>query len=725
MVGLAKKLLVIGAGKYQLPGIIKAKEMGLEVIATDYDPKAIGFNYCDHYYLIDVKNKEENVKIARKHNIDGVVSFESEVTVRTVAYVAEKLNLAGINSQVALNATNKLRMRGLFKKFNVPSVKFFEITSLESLYNAANILGFPFILKPADSSGSRGVKILNSIEEIPDALKKAKDYSISKTCIAESFFEGIECTIEGFSFKGEHTILAISQKKKPETKYRVATELFYPPTFSDDIIMKIKNAVNAAVKALRIENAMTHTEVIVNDEGELILVEVAARGGGFNISNKIVEYITGFDPIYALIKLSIGENITIDIKTQNSAILKFYAPNPGILEKVEGIEKLKEIKNTEVDFFINEGEIIPPLMTDGSRTASIISWGKNREEVINYVKQVEEAIKFKISPLDCIIVSFGNNKYGLGHISRIRSIISLLRKKDYKIIAIQNINPFKMSDILLKDEKSYKKYLKLVSDEIQEINSYILLLDLPFNDILINKLPLITKSNFKRKVIALDFFGYQSNDIDVSINLVNHNLHKDDKVKIEIFSGIEYSIIRDDFWPLRELIKSVKNDDEYLDILITFGGSDPKGLTKEGIKLCENWKKKGKKLNITVVLGELNQVDLSENYTVLKSPENFHSLLAKSDIVLTSGGITSLEACFVGTPIIVFPQLPEHEFFFKWLERQGLALFYNSPNLDKIFNKTYREKMIENQKKKVDGSGALNIFELINQKLILHKEELK
>ena len=398
MVNLAKILLVVGAGKYQTPGIIKAKRMGINVIATDYDPYAIGFKLSNYSHIVDVKDKEGNLELAKKYKIDGVVSFATELAVPTVAYIAEKLKLPGINLETALNATNKLRMRQLFKRFNVPSVPFFEIKSLKTLFNAANELGFPFIIKPVDSSGKKGVTVINTIDSIPDAFNWAISQSSSKTCIAEKFFEGIECTIEGFAYKGKHTVYAISQKKKPDTKYRVATELFYPPTFRDDIIKKIEKSVTDAVSALGIDNAMTHTEVIVNEKGELIIVEVAARGGGFGIADKIIEYITGFDPITALIQLSIGEEVKIDVKKHNSAVLKFFAPDPGIMDKIEGKEKLQNIENTEVEFFVNEGEVIPVLMTDGSRTGSIISWGSNRNQVQQQLQEAEQAIHFKISP---------------------------------------------------------------------------------------------------------------------------------------------------------------------------------------------------------------------------------------------------------------------------------------------------------------------------------------
>lgn len=317
--------------------------------------------------------------------------------------------------------------------------------------------------------------------------------------------------------------------------------------------------------------------------------------------------------------------------------------------------------------------------------------------------------------MNIVAISFGNNKYGLGHLSRIKTLISLLKKNNFKIITIQNVNPFNLSDISIRNEKSYEKYLKIVSDEVQKINSHVLLLDLPFNDILLNELPNLVKSGFNRKVIALDFFDYQSNYMDVAINLVNHNLTKLDNVKIVLYSGIEYAVISEPFWPLRKEIKREKEDFDLLDVLITFGGSDPKGLTKEGIKLCENWKKMGNDLNITIVLGEFSKINVEGDNTILKSPPDFPSILAKSDIALTSGGITSLEACFIGTPLVVFPQVPEHKTFFKWLENQGLAVFFDSPDLMKILNKNFRERMISNQMQKVDGNGAIRIIDIIKQ----------
>lgn len=400
---MTKKILVVGAGTYQVPIIRKAKELGLQVIATDFNPEAEGFAFCDNYEVLDVKDKQGNLNIARKYKIDGVVSFATEIAVKTVAYVAKEMVLPGVSVEAAHNSTNKIQMRKIFEENNLPTVSFCEVSSLETAFEAAEKLGFPFVLKPAESSGSRGVTVITAENQIPEAFTSAQNHATEKKlCLAEAFFEGLECTIEGFSNKGEHTILAISEKKKPETKYRVATELFYPPSFAEHIVHHIEDVINKAVEVLGIEIGSTHSEVIVNLETEeLIIVEVAARGGGFGISDKIIQYITGFDPVEALIKTAIGEDVSLENLTLNSAILKFFTPTfeSVILDKIITKPGLADVKNTEIEFFIKEGEIIPVLTTDGSRTGSIISWAKTPEEVKKQVQEAESLIEFKLSPL--------------------------------------------------------------------------------------------------------------------------------------------------------------------------------------------------------------------------------------------------------------------------------------------------------------------------------------
>ena len=104
---MRKKILFVGAGRFQLPGILKAKEMGLEVVAVDGDADAPGLEIADVSAVLDVRNVQGVLEISKVHKIDAVMSIASEVSVRTVAEVAFVLGLPGIHPEVAKKVTDK------------------------------------------------------------------------------------------------------------------------------------------------------------------------------------------------------------------------------------------------------------------------------------------------------------------------------------------------------------------------------------------------------------------------------------------------------------------------------------------------------------------------------------------------------------------------------------------------------------------------------------------
>ena len=374
--------------------------MGLTTIALDGDPQAQGFCVADFSYVVDVRNKTEALKIAKKHNVHGVLTIASDICVPTVAYVAKGMNLPGIDPKVAEVATNKFLMRRKFKEFHLPSPRFFQTKSLTEVRQIASILKYPFVIKPVDNAGSRGVSVVTKKEGLKCAFELAKKNSRIGELILEEFIEGIECTIEAMSYEGKTEILAISDKKKPDGKYRVATDLVYPADFPKGIIGEIKRVIKLAIKAIGIEMGPTHSEVIVTPQGRPVLVEVAARGGGFKVFSDVVFLASGVDAEKETIKMSLGLPVDIKPKFEKGVVLHFFAPPPGILKEVIGLEDLKSIPQIEVGLFKKVGDRIPPLATDGSRTGYLISWGKSRKEALKKVQTVENRIKFIVEAPD-------------------------------------------------------------------------------------------------------------------------------------------------------------------------------------------------------------------------------------------------------------------------------------------------------------------------------------
>ena len=392
-----KILMVIGAGKYQLPAIIKAKEMGLKVIATDLNPEAPGFRYADFHRIIDVKNMENNLEVAREFAIDGVISIVSELGVRTTAYIAEQLALPGLKYEAAIAATDKAIMRKKFLQANLPSPKFFKINTKEEAFAAILKLGLPVIIKPTDNSGSRGVTKIEKLADLDFSFSWAKENSGRGDIIVEQFLPGTEMTIEALSYNGKHHILAMCSKKRMPFPHCVSIDLTYPPPFPAEVLAKVKKVVISALNALGINRGATHTEVMMTDRGPM-LVEVAARGGGFGIFSDIVPFVSGVDIVKECIKIAMGYEVNISSKYSRAAVLRFFSFPQGKIKKITGLQEARKIKGIYlIELAARAGERVKPITSDGSRHGHIVAFAETREEAICRADLAEATIKFEIA----------------------------------------------------------------------------------------------------------------------------------------------------------------------------------------------------------------------------------------------------------------------------------------------------------------------------------------
>ncbi len=124
---MKKKLFIVGASVLQLPAILKAKEMGLEVAVADYDPKAVGIEYADAFYEVSTIDADGITAAAEDFGADGIMTLATDMPMRSVAAAAQKLGLPGISPQTAVKATDKGEMIKAFKEYSVESPWFFII----------------------------------------------------------------------------------------------------------------------------------------------------------------------------------------------------------------------------------------------------------------------------------------------------------------------------------------------------------------------------------------------------------------------------------------------------------------------------------------------------------------------------------------------------------------------------------------------------------------------
>ena len=373
-----KKLAIIGASYLQLPLVRKAKEMGLETICFAWEEGAVCKEVADHFYPIDVKEKEQILEECQRIGINGITTIAADLPVSTINYVASKMGLISNPVEYSETTTNKFDMRRCFMANGVPSPKF----SLVKEKGNYDIKGFqfPLIVKPTDRSGSKGVeKVLDPVQ-LEMAINRAKKESFEHKAIIEEFVTGREISVESISYEGKHYILQITDKVTTGAPFFVELEHHQPSSLSDDIKSHVKQIVLHALDALHIQYGASHSELKITEDGDIRVIEIGARMGGDFIGSDLVRLSTGYDFLKGVIEVALGEFHEPEITEQNYSGVFFLAEETKKLKKViENRQHYPEIVEAEIT-----DDTLRPVECSADRSGYLIYQSKTSK--IDYEK---------------------------------------------------------------------------------------------------------------------------------------------------------------------------------------------------------------------------------------------------------------------------------------------------------------------------------------------------
>ena len=394
-----KKLMILGASILQLPAIKKAKEMGLYTIAVDMDKDAIGFKYSDKNYQVSTVDIDGVLEVVKKEKPDGIMTLATDKPVYTIAKVSEYMGYNIMSVDTAIRVTNKAKMRQALKDKNVPIPEFYVVSDYKEYIRATKNFEERFIVKPVDSSGSRGIYLINDKNDKNDVEKAflhSKQFSSTGEVLVEEFMTGPEVSVETLTVNGQTIIIAITDKVTSGAPFFVEKGHAMPSQLNEDVKVQISNVAIKAIDALGIIEGPSHTEIKVTESGPKI-VEVGARLGGDNITTELVPLSTGIDMVEKCIEISLKRKVSIPQPADRAAAIRYFDSSSGILTKVEGIDKAKEVIGVEKVFLYKEvNEKINDIESSGDRVGSIIATAKTTEQAIDICNSAYKNIKLEI-----------------------------------------------------------------------------------------------------------------------------------------------------------------------------------------------------------------------------------------------------------------------------------------------------------------------------------------
>ena len=307
-----KKILILGGGANQLALIKAAKDAGMEVILCDYNPAAIGIPLSDRFYKVSIVDREEVLRVAEKEKVDGIAA-NTEAVMQIVAYVCETMGLPGNTEEAVEKLVSKKAFRQLQKEQGLFAPGFAEVGSLEELREAVSKIGFPFIIKPSESSGTRGTACVTeetSAEELEKFYEICRDFSRNELVTIENYIPMPTLTvIEGDIFvnHGEFLWEGLFFTRRSPMAPMIPMTYIFPLILEPEKMRRVREDLQKAMTAAGIRHGQYNVEMYFTKNNDLFLIEINARQGGNKIPLAIRMH-SGIDMDKLLVTTAVGED---------------------------------------------------------------------------------------------------------------------------------------------------------------------------------------------------------------------------------------------------------------------------------------------------------------------------------------------------------------------------------------------------------------------------------
>ena len=397
---MKKKILFLGGSIFQISPIIYAKEQGFYVITCDYLPNNPGHKYADEYYNVSTTNPEEVLQLAERLSIDGIVAYASDPSASTASYVANKLNLPGNPFDSVQILTNKDLFRNFLRvnNFNTPASSSFSFLSEAMAYfQSANK---PVMIKPVDSSGSKGVSKIHNAGQLPLAFDKALSFSRSKRVIIEEYVEkkGYQIAGDGFILDGKLVFHGFAQEHftNIENQFVPIGESF-PLQLPNTLQLKIISEINRLMSLLKMNIGSLNFDIMIDHKDEIYLMEIGPRGGG-NFISDVIKYSTGVDLAKLLVDAALGidsESLVTNKESLCYSSYMLHSNRAGIFKDLE-IESAIQENIVESEVFIQKGDYVNAFENSSHTLGYFILRFDSSEEMLSKMDLITEQIKIKL-----------------------------------------------------------------------------------------------------------------------------------------------------------------------------------------------------------------------------------------------------------------------------------------------------------------------------------------
>ncbi|MET0594066.1 MAG: ATP-grasp domain-containing protein [Polyangiaceae bacterium] len=395
------KVLIVGCGFPQLGLLRAAREIDLEVIGLDANPRAIGVSVCNEFACVSTNDVDRIAAVAREKGAQGLTTCGSEVSLASTVRAAEKLGFPFYADVATVDRCQaKDQMRAAYEKGGAPIPGFAVVSSLAEMESFVAAHGLPVVIKPSRGWGQRGVSKIEKASEVESSFERAKSASTTGLAVVEEFIDGREFSVNAYTSNGTTTVYSVTE--------RIITHYPDPPgiTFAEWFPAGIErgaeaqaaSAALAGVRALGIRRGPSYTQLRIGSKGAKIVETAHRLGGGLDPDVALLASGTSlFRKILGVaMSRSDWESAGPEKKPHGGAIGKFLIGKPGKVVAIHGLEAARAMPGVvAAEVYVEPGGTVHPL-TDGSKRAGhVLVVGADRDDANDRAQKAADTIRIE------------------------------------------------------------------------------------------------------------------------------------------------------------------------------------------------------------------------------------------------------------------------------------------------------------------------------------------
>ena len=398
---------MLGGSLYQTFAIKEAKRLGYYVITADYLPNNPGHKFADEYHNVSTIDKEAVLALAQELKIDGIVAYASDPAAPTAAYVAEKMGLPTSPYRSVEILSNKDLFRAYLQEhgFNCPKAMGF--TKYEDALEHIDEFTLPVMVKPVDSSGSKGITKLTDWSKLQDAVEEALSYSRGKRFLVEEFIvkKGHQISGDAFSVDGKLVFHCLGNEFYDPNCDKDFAPLgeCWPFQMDHKYIEDLEEQLQRLMASLGMKSNAYNVEAIVGEDDKVYLLELGARSGG-SLIPQVVEHATGINMVTWVIQAAVGDPIDLSLLEGRTEMpvkgcwsnYMVHSDKTGKFKSISFEDKFE--KEHVVDFVndLHEGDAIHRFRDAQDCIGELILKYADMDEMFDVIKNIEKYIHVEV-----------------------------------------------------------------------------------------------------------------------------------------------------------------------------------------------------------------------------------------------------------------------------------------------------------------------------------------